>query len=118
MNYSNAPAHARRALIKLYFIVDTQNFIFNFAVVYKNMSEAVKKHPEADILINFASLRSAFDATMEAMSFNQVRTYVKDVDGEEEREREYVRASWCVWVSMMKLNLESDSVHKYVIKWQ
>ena len=42
-------------------------------VVYKNMSEAVKKHPEADVLINFASLRSAFDATMEAMSFNQVR---------------------------------------------
>ena len=41
--------------------------------VYKNMSEAVKKHPEVDILINFASLRSAFDATMEAMSFNQVR---------------------------------------------
>lgn len=36
------------------------------------MSEAVKKHPEADVLINFASLRSAFDATMEAMSFNQV----------------------------------------------
>lgn len=42
-------------------------------VVYKNMSEAVKKHPEADILINFASLRSAFDATMEAMTFDQVR---------------------------------------------
>ena len=37
------------------------------------MSEAVKKHPEVDILINFASLRSAFDATMEAMSFNQVK---------------------------------------------
>lgn len=41
--------------------------------VYKDMSEAVAKHPEADILINFASLRSAFDATMEAMSFDQVR---------------------------------------------
>ena len=37
------------------------------------MSEAVSKHPEADILINFASLRSAFDATMEAMSFGKVR---------------------------------------------
>ena len=42
-------------------------------LVYKSMSEAVKKHPEADILINFASLRSAFDATMEAMSFGQVK---------------------------------------------
>ena len=33
----------------------------------------MKKHPKVDILINFASLRSAFDATMEAMSFDQVR---------------------------------------------
>ena len=33
----------------------------------------MKKHPEVDILIIFASLRSAFDASMEAMSFNQVR---------------------------------------------
>ena len=37
------------------------------------MSEAVKKHPVVDILINFASLRSAFDTTMEAMSFKQVK---------------------------------------------
>ena len=27
--------------------------------VYKDMSEAVQKHPEADILVNFVSLRSA-----------------------------------------------------------
>ena len=31
------------------------------------MSEAVKKHPVVDILINFASLRSAFGTTMEAV---------------------------------------------------
>ena len=41
--------------------------------VYKDMSEAVKKHPEADVLINFASLRSAYDATLEALNLNQVR---------------------------------------------
>ena len=41
--------------------------------VYKEMSEAVKKHPEADVLINFASLRSAYDATMEAMTFDKVK---------------------------------------------
>ena len=45
---------------------------FFLYVVYKDMSEAVKKHPEADILINFASLRSAYDATMEALTFEQV----------------------------------------------
>lgn len=57
------------------------------------MSEAVKKHPEADILINFASLRSAFDATMEAMSFNQVRGR-----GEKKREGESRHAHTCIHV--------------------
>lgn len=33
----------------------------------------MKKHPEVDVLISFASLRSAFDSTMEAMQFPQVK---------------------------------------------
>lgn len=40
--------------------------------VYKNMADAMKKHPQADVLINFASLRSAFDSTMETMTYPQV----------------------------------------------
>lgn len=40
--------------------------------VYKNMSDAMKKHPKVDVLINFASLRSAFDSTMETMQYPQV----------------------------------------------
>lgn len=36
------------------------------------MSEAMNKHPDADVMINFASLRSAYDATLEAMQFPQV----------------------------------------------
>lgn len=36
------------------------------------MSEAMNKHPDADCMINFASLRSAYDATLEAMKFPQV----------------------------------------------
>ena len=45
---------------------------FLFAV-YKDMSEAMNRHPDADVMINFASLRSAYDATLEAMQFPQVR---------------------------------------------
>ena len=41
--------------------------------IYKDMSEAFKRHPEADVLVNFASLRSAFEATMEAMQYPQVQ---------------------------------------------
>ena len=40
--------------------------------VYKDMSEAFKRHPDADVLVNFASLRSAFEATMETMQYPQV----------------------------------------------
>ena len=46
-------------------------------VVYKEMSEAMNKHPDADVMINFASLRSAYDATLEAMQFPQVKYWVE-----------------------------------------
>ena len=36
------------------------------------MADAMKKHPEVDVLINFASLRSAYDSTMETMNYTQV----------------------------------------------
>ena len=52
--------------------MSTLTFGLYLFTVYKAMTEAVKKHPEADILINFASLRSAYDASMEALDFNQV----------------------------------------------
>ena len=41
------------------------------------MSEAMNKHPDADVMINFASLRSAYDATLEAMQFPQVKYWVE-----------------------------------------
>lgn len=46
--------------------------------MYKNMADAMKKHPEVDVVISFASLRSAFDSTMEVMQYPQVEeTYFK-----------------------------------------
>ncbi|KAL9966324.1 hypothetical protein ACROYT_G024378 [Oculina patagonica] len=49
--------------------------------VYKEMSEAMNKHPDADVMINFASLRSAYDATLEAMQFPQIRTIAIIAEG-------------------------------------
>ncbi len=40
--------------------------------VYKDMSEAVAKHPDADQLISFASLRSAYESTLDALQYPQV----------------------------------------------
>jgi ATP citrate (pro-S)-lyase len=39
---------------------------------YKNMSDCMKRHPDADVLINFASLRSAYESTIETMKYSQV----------------------------------------------
>lgn len=40
------------------------------------MADAMKKHPEVDVLINFASLRSAYDSTIETMNYSQVDHWV------------------------------------------
>uniref|UniRef100_A0A3B3Q7M5 ATP-citrate synthase n=1 Tax=Paramormyrops kingsleyae TaxID=1676925 RepID=A0A3B3Q7M5_9TELE len=49
--------------------------------VYKNMGDAMKKHPEVDVLISFASLRSAFESTMETMQYHQIRTIAIIAEG-------------------------------------
>uniref|UniRef100_A0A673KMA4 ATP-citrate synthase n=2 Tax=Sinocyclocheilus rhinocerous TaxID=307959 RepID=A0A673KMA4_9TELE len=49
--------------------------------VYKNMADAMKKHPDVDVLINFASLRSAFDSTMETMQYPQIHTIAIIAEG-------------------------------------
>ncbi|CAF3194974.1 unnamed protein product [Rotaria socialis] len=48
---------------------------------YKNMADCIKRHPEADVLINFASLRSAYESTMEAMKYPQIRTIAIIAEG-------------------------------------
>ncbi|CAG5125977.1 unnamed protein product, partial [Candidula unifasciata] len=42
--------------------------------VYKNMDDCMKKHPTADTLVNFASLRSAYDSTIETLNYPQIRS--------------------------------------------
>lgn len=49
--------------------------------VYKSMADAMKKHSDADVLINFASLRSAFDSTVETLAFPQIRTIAIIAEG-------------------------------------
>lgn len=49
--------------------------------VYKKMEDAMKKHHSADVLVNFASLRSAFDSTLEALSYPQIRTIAIIAEG-------------------------------------
>ena len=52
-----------------------------FISVYKSMADAMKKHPQADVLVNFASLRSAYESTVEAMSYPQIRSIAIIAEG-------------------------------------
>lgn len=49
--------------------------------VYKSMEDAMKKHADASVFVNFASLRSAYEATLEAMKFPQIRTIAIIAEG-------------------------------------
>src|SRR3972149_8612792 len=44
--------------------------------MYKTVENAAKMHPNVDVVINFASLRSAAPSTEEALSIPQIRTLV------------------------------------------
>ena len=62
--------------------------------VYRSTSEAARRHPNADILINFASFRTAYDVTKEALEIPQIRTIVITAEGIPERlERELAHLS-------------------------
>lgn len=45
------------------------------------MKDAMAKHPEADVLITFASLRSAYDSAIEALQFSQIKTIAIIAEG-------------------------------------
>lgn len=49
--------------------------------IYKNMADAMRKSPTADVLINFASLRSAYESTLETLSYPQIRTIAIIAEG-------------------------------------
>lgn len=49
--------------------------------VYKNMADAMRRHPDARVLINFASLRSAYESTFETLQYPQIRTIAIIAEG-------------------------------------
>ncbi|XP_070566811.1 ATP-citrate synthase-like [Ptychodera flava] len=42
--------------------------------LYKSMEKAMKNHPQVETMVNFASLRSAYESTVEALQFPQIRS--------------------------------------------
>ncbi|MEA3356294.1 MAG: citrate/2-methylcitrate synthase [Candidatus Bipolaricaulota bacterium] len=52
----------------------------------RSIAEGVKRFPEVDVMVNFASQRSAFDVTMEALSTDTIRTIAVIAEGVPERQ--------------------------------
>lgn len=49
--------------------------------IYKSMADAMAAFPDVDVLISFASLRSAYDSTVECLQFKQIRTIAIIAEG-------------------------------------
>lgn len=49
--------------------------------IYKSMADAMKNHKDADIMVSFASLRSAYDSTIECLEFPQIKTIAIIAEG-------------------------------------
>ncbi|MFP4486097.1 MAG: citrate/2-methylcitrate synthase [Campylobacterales bacterium] len=52
---------------------------------YKTTQEAIDNHKNADVLLNFASFRTAYDVTMDAIGLNQFKTIMVTAEGIPER---------------------------------
>lgn len=53
--------------------------------IYANTTEAAAKHPEASIFLNFASFRSAYEVTLEALKLPSLTTFMITAEGIPER---------------------------------
>jgi len=60
--------------------------------VYTTVAEAAAAHPQADVMVNFASFRSAFASTMEALDIPTLRTVAVIAEGVPERKARVLAA--------------------------
>jgi len=59
----------------------------------RSLAEATKRWPNADVMVNFASQRSAFDSTMEALASASIRTVAVIAEGVPERHARILAAT-------------------------
>ncbi|EGS23106.1 putative ATP citrate protein [Thermochaetoides thermophila DSM 1495] len=53
--------------------------------VYQQVEKAMAKHPDVDVVVNFASSRSVYSSTMELMQYPQIKTIAIIAEGVPER---------------------------------
>ena len=53
--------------------------------VYQEVPKAMAKHPDVDVVVNFASSRSVYSSTLEILQFPQIRSIALIAEGVPER---------------------------------
>jgi succinyl-CoA synthetase alpha subunit len=61
--------------------------------VYRDLKAAAARHPKSDVVVNFASYRSAFDSSMEALNHPNIRTVCVIAEGVPERRARILAAT-------------------------
>lgn len=61
--------------------------------MYGDFGTAAARHPKADVVVNFASFRSAFDSSMEALNHPNIRTVCVIAEGVPERRARILAAT-------------------------
>ena len=65
--------------------------------VYTNLKDAVAKHADVDVVVNFASQRSVYPSTLECLEFPQIKTIALIAEGVPER-----HAREILWIAKAK----------------
>ncbi len=58
--------------------------------IYKTLQLAIKNHPNADVMVNFASFRSAYPTSKEALESDSIRTVAIIAEGMPERQTRHL----------------------------
>ena len=61
--------------------------------IYRSLEDATVAHPAADVMVNFASFRSAFESTMAALQTPAIRTVAVIAEGVPERKARVIAAT-------------------------
>ena len=61
--------------------------------MYRTISLAARAYPDADVMVNFASHRSAFETTMEALAEESIRVVAVIAEGVPERQSRVLSAT-------------------------
>lgn len=64
---------------------------------YKSMKMAFEKHPEASVMITFASMRSVFDTVLEALQYPQIKVIAIIAEGVPENQtRKLIKVTFLI----------------------